>query len=55
MLEDRRLRVIDFDGTLLSEFFASARHLGQEEISMEKCNEEKEKKSIKLGNAAGSF
>jgi hypothetical protein len=58
LLEARRLRVIDIDGTLLGEFLVSTRHFGQEEISMEKYNEEKEEKeekSIKLEDAVGSF
>jgi hypothetical protein len=51
MLEARRLRVIDVDGTLLGRFLAASRHIGREEISMEKHNEENEEKSIKLGDA----
>jgi hypothetical protein len=38
---------------LLDEFLVSVRHLGQEEMSTEKYNEEKEEKSIKLEDACG--
>ena len=38
---------------LLGEFLVSVRHLGQEEMSTEEYNEEKEEESIKLEDACG--